>query len=80
MHLSASNAKPRHFVQVVNTHNTKYTILGMCVRNIWFICALYNKDLSIEHIRGSLNVKANLLSRIHLDRAVNQNLQTATQE
>ena len=80
MHLPASDAKTRLLVQVVNTHKTKDTILGTSVRNIWFICALYNIDLSIEHIRSSLNVEANLLSRIHLDRAVNQKLQSATQK
>ena len=61
-------------VQVVNTHKTKDAILAACVRNIWLICALYNISLSVVHIKGNLNVKADLLSRLYSDKPVDQRL------
>ena len=61
-------------VQVVNNHKTKDTILGACIYNIWFICALHNIHLSVKHISSSLNIEADLLSRIHSDKVVDQKL------
>ena len=46
----------------------------MYVHNIWFICALINIHLSVEHIKGGINVKADLLSRLFSGKAVNQGL------
>ena len=57
-------------VQVVNSHKNKDAILGVCVHNIWLICALHNISLSIVHIKGNLNVKADLLSRLYSDMPV----------
>ena len=61
-------------VQVVNTHKTKDAILAVCVRNIWLICALYNISLFVVHIKGNLNVKADLLSRLYSDKPVDQKI------
>ena len=61
-------------VQVVNNHKTKDAILGACVCNIWFVCALHSINLCIDHIRGNLNVKADLLSRLHSDKPIDQKL------
>ena len=61
-------------VQVVQNLRTKDNILAACVRNIWFICAMWNIDLRIHHIRGTLNVEADLLSRLYSGKHVDQDL------
>ena len=65
-------------VQVVQNLRTKDNILAACVRNIWFICAMWNIDLRVNHIRGTLNVEADLLSRLysgkHVDHVLYNNL------
>ena len=48
-------------VQIVQNLRTNNSILAACVCNIWFMCTVWNIDLKIEHIKGTLNVKADLL-------------------
>ena len=61
-------------VQVVLNLKTKDNILAAFVHNVWFICAMWNLDLKINHIRGTLNVEVDLLSRLYSDKSVGQTL------
>ena len=49
-------------VQVVQTSQTKDQMLALCLRNIWLLTGSYDIDLDIDHIQGSHNKHADLLS------------------
>ena len=61
-------------VQVVKTGRTKDEWLALALRNIWLILATHDIALNIEHIKGSHNVVADMLSSIYSDKSVNQGL------
>ena len=61
-------------VQIINSHKTRNSYLGACLRNLWMVVARHNITLSAIHIPGKLNVEADLLSRWHLD--IGKNSQT----
>ena len=46
------------------------------LRNIWLILATYDIALRFEHIKGSHNVTADMLSRIYSDKAIDNELYT----
>ena len=50
-------------VQVLNSGRTKDMVLAACARNIWMLSAIYNVQLSVNHIMGEKNRIADLLSR-----------------
>ena len=47
-------------VQVVQNLRTKDSILAACVHNIWFICAIWNVDLKIEHMKHPVSFRIDL--------------------
>ena len=53
---------------------TKDLFLAACIRNIWLLKATFDVDLHIFHIKGFHNTEADLLSRLHSTKSVNQNL------
>ena len=61
-------------VQVVQSSKTKDSFLAACIRNIWLLLATYDIDLQVQHIAGSKNDVADLLSRIHSDKPINNSL------
>ena len=50
-------------IQVLNSGRTKDMVLAACARNIWMLSAIYNVQLSVNHIMGEKNRIADLLSR-----------------
>ena len=56
-------------MQVVNNHKTKDTCVHL--QSLIQMCPSYI-NLSVDHIRGSQKVEADLLSRIHSDKAIDQ--------
>ena len=50
-------------VTVVRTSKPKDNFLDICLRNLWLVCATFNIDLRIKHIRGKDNSLADALSR-----------------
>ena len=61
-------------VQVVASHKTRDLFLSACIRNIWLLRAVFDVDLHIFHIRGFHNNKSDLLSRLHSNKMVDQDL------
>ena len=61
-------------VQVVTTGRTNDQWLALALRNIWLIEATHDITLNIEHIKGSYNIVADMLSRIYSDKSVNHQL------
>ena len=61
-------------VQVVASHKTRDLFLFACIRNIWLLRAVFDVDLHIFHIRGFHNNKSDLLSRLHSNKMVDQDL------
>ena len=61
-------------VQVGQTGKTRDSFLAACIRNIWLLMATYDIDLQVQHIAGSQNEAADLLSRIYLDKRINNSL------
>ena len=59
-------------VQVIWTGRTKDHILALCLRNIWLITASSDIELQIEHIQGSHNIQADLLSRLYSNKAIDK--------
>ena len=57
-------------VQVVTTSKTKDPCLAACIRNIWLVSAHYYIKIQVEHIQGSKNIEADLLSRMYSDKQV----------
>ena len=55
-------------VQVVNTGKTRDEWLALCLRNIWLLIASYDITLKVDHIRGSVNNVADMLSRLYSDK------------
>ena len=61
-------------VQVVNSEKSRDAILHACTRNIWFITAVYDIDLQIEHIQGHENVIADcIIKNIFTQRHITKN-------
>ena len=50
-------------VQVLNTGKARDLTLLTISRNIWLELAMHNIDLELQHVPGTLNVIADLLSR-----------------
>ena len=50
-------------VEVLNTGCARDVILATCARNIWLLAAMYNVQMTVNHIPGVSNVIADLLSR-----------------
>ena len=50
-------------VDVLKSGRACDDILAMCTRNIWLLSAMFNVELVVNHIPGSHNVVAYLLSR-----------------
>ena len=50
-------------VEVFSNHKIKDPFLMACVRTAWLICASHNVKLQVKHIRGAVNVYADILSR-----------------
>ena len=61
-------------VQVARTGQTRDHMLALCLRNIWLITASFDIDLQIEHIQGSHNIQADLLSRLYSNKAIDKAL------
>ena len=61
-------------LQVVRTGRIKDHMLALCLRNIWLITASFDIDLQIEHIQGSHNIQADLLSRLYSNKAIDKAL------
>ena len=55
-------------VEVLTSGKTKDSILATCVRNVWLLSAMFNISIHIEHIPGTQNVIADLLSRYQFDK------------
>ena len=52
-------------VNAFTNNKIKYSFLQACVRTVWLICARYNIQLIVKHIRGVYNTFADILSRWH---------------
>ena len=50
-------------VHVLRSGKTQDPFLGACARNVWFWSAKFDIDLCYDHIRGTENTVADLLSR-----------------
>ena len=59
-------------VQGVKTCKTKDPFLAACIHNIWMITATFDIEIQIEHVKGVNNTIADLLSRLFLDKAVDE--------
>lgn len=55
-------------VEVCTTGRGKHPIILECARSIWMLQALFDVEISYEHIAGTKNVLADALSRRHLDK------------
>ena len=53
-------------VEVFSNHKIRDPFLMACVRTAWLICASYNVKLQVKHVRGAVNVYADILSRWHV--------------
>ena len=62
-------------VEVLRSGRARDSILAMCARNIWLLAAMFNVKLVINHIPGSHNTVADLLSRWQGTWADNHKLQ-----
>ena len=56
------------------TGKTKDSFLAACIHNIWLLMATCDIDLQVQHIAGSKNDIADLLSRIYSDKPINNSL------
>ena len=61
-------------VQVVRTEKTKDHMLALCLRNIWLISATYEIHLDIDHIQGTSNKVADLLSCLYSNKTLDLTL------
>ena len=52
-------------VNAFTNNKIKDSFLLACVRTVWLICARYNIQLIVKHIRGVNNTCADILSRWH---------------
>ena len=59
-------------VQVTNSHKTRDPFLVACDKNIWLLTANHDISLQVHHIKGKKNIQADLLSRLHSQFQVNQ--------
>ena len=50
-------------VEVLTTGRARDQILATSARNVWFLTAIYNIHLCVQHIGGKDNNVVNLLSR-----------------
>ena len=55
-------------VQVVNTGKTRDEWLALCLGNIWLLAVSHDITLRLDHIRGSDNNVADMLSRLYSDK------------
>ena len=55
-------------VAVIRSNKTRDRFLDVCLRNIWLICATWNIDLRVAHIKGKNNTLADALSRGKFDK------------
>ena len=58
-------------VMICQTGKTRDQFLAKCYRNLWLICAVYEIDLRVVHIKGSENVTADTLSRFQSNKMTN---------
>ena len=63
-------------VQVVDSGKTKDPYLAACLRHLWLLTASYDSGLEVEHIQGSKNIIADLLSRLYSDKPTDVQLFT----
>ena len=61
-------------VAVLTNGKTKDQYLGACARTIWLLLAKHNIDLTVKHIAGKENHKADILSRWFHYRDINDSL------
>ena len=61
-------------VQVVNTGKTRDELLALGLRNIWLLTASCDTTLRVDHIKGSSNNAANMLSQLFSDKITNHEL------
>ena len=59
---------------MVNSSKTKDMSLATCLRNIWLLTAVFDIELEVAHTPGAKNEVADLLSRLHVDNNINQEL------
>ena len=55
-------------VYCFSNHKIKDDLLSACVMTAWYICAVYNINFTVKHIRGDRNIYADILSRWHFYR------------
>ena len=63
-------------VQVVNTGKTRDEWLALCLINVWLLEASYDITLTIDHIKGSSNNVADMLSCLYSDKITDFELYT----
>ena len=54
-------------VKVLASGKNKNKVLATCARNIWLLSSLCNITLQVDHIPGTDNTVADLLSRFKFD-------------
>ena len=62
-------------VSILNSGRTKDSFLSACARTLWLIQARYNIKVCVQHIQGSKNIYADILSRwFHFQSIDNENV------
>ena len=67
-------------VEVLGSGKARDSTLAMCARNTWLLSGMFNVELLVNHIPGSHNTVADLLSRWQGTTTNYQKLQTITPE
>ena len=53
-------------VQACQSHRIRDNWLMACCRTLWFISAVHNIEISVKHIYGNENLKADILSHWYI--------------
>ena len=67
-------------VQAVGLGKTKDPYSAACLRNLWLLTTSYDIELVIEHIQGTKNIIADLLSTVYSHKTTDFHLLTYVQQ
>ena len=55
---------------MVASGKTKEQFLNACIRNMWLLTVIADRDLHIQHVEGATHITADCLSRIYSKKGV----------